>query len=146
MLTLEYKKNIGHGEDNWGKPLAFPEATRFSELFEEWRWWIHERSLRFEENRGVSDYCAAHRTDLEDSIHVKAKGHVVEWIVDHMILPEYDSWFFEITQRKDGILVLVKNNAIIASRWLALLDGNRTLEEIRSAAKTVYRPGKELVR
>ncbi len=146
MLTLEYKKNIGHGENNWGKPLAFPEATRFSELFEEWRWLIHGRSLRFEENRGVSDYCLALRTDFEDSFHVKAKDHVVEWIVAHMILPEYDSWFFEITQRKDGILVLVKNNAIIASRWLALLDGNRTIEEIRSAAKTVYRPGKELTR
>ncbi len=143
MLTLEYKKNIGHGENNWGKPLAFPEVTRFSELFEEWRWWIHGRSLRFEENRGVSDYCLALRTDFEDSFHVKAKDDVVEWIVAHMILPEYDSWFFEITQRKDGILVLVKNNAIIASRWLALLDGQQTLKEIRIAAKTVYMPGKE---
>ena len=130
--TLEYKQGIGIGEDSWGKPLAFPRFTKFSELFSEWRLWVHNESKKYPQDHGVDDYCLALRTDLEDSLHVKARTGVVEWVNANMIRSDYDSWYFELVQRGDGLLVVVKNNQILASRWLALLDAESVIAEIRA--------------
>lgn len=129
--TLEYKKSIGVGENAWGYPIRFPEVTQFSELFEDWRVWEHQKSTGFPVVEGVTDYCAAHRTTLEGSLHVKARPYLVKFINENMIKTDNYSWFFELTQRDDGMLVSVKNNAILASRWLALLNVDTCIAEIR---------------
>jgi len=132
MPELEYKKHMG---EDWPctKPLAFPEYTEFRELFSEWKWHrFHEGlSKKYPTVRGVSDYCSCHSTELEHSLHVKARPGVVMWINANMLLPENDTWYFELVTRGDGTLLVVKNNAIIASRWLALLDTEQLLSEIR---------------
>lgn len=133
MPTPEYKKSIGHGKNARGKRLAFSEVTTFRELFSEWKWWRFQEGLskKYRQQSGVDDYCACHNTDLDNSLHVKARPRVVEWINANMIRSNFDSWYFELVQRRDGILVVVKNNQILASRWLALLNTEQTLREIR---------------
>lgn len=124
------------GEDAWGKQLAFPKFTTLSELFSEWKWWQFSEGLskKYPQVQGVSDYCSCHSTDLENSLHVKARPEVVKWINEHMIRSDYDSWYFELVSRGDGMLVVVKNNQILASRWLALLDIEQTAREIQQGA------------
>jgi hypothetical protein len=159
MPTLEYKSGIGQGEDAWGKPIAFPEATKFSDIFEEWRWWEHQKTEKYPEipvrnvahytmhdgsekkfvsNYYVGDYCSTHRSDLEHSLHVLPNHEVLEYIDRNMIIPERDSCDFELIVRTDGILICAKPNQIIASRWLALLDPE-CLGEIQDKATYKYR-------
>lgn len=135
--TLEYKKSMGQGDESWGKPLAFPEVTTFGELFDEWRWFTQakEANERYKAIDGVTDYCDAIRVEgLEESLSVKANARVVEWINQHMIRSDYDDWYFQLVRRDDGLLVIVKNNQIIASRWLALLDAEMAADEIMGGA------------
>ena len=132
--TLEYKEGMGSGENAWGKSLAFPQFTRFQELFSEWKPWSAEGAepYRGRGPRGMGDYCATHGTDLEDSLRVKVRPEVAEWTCANMILPDYDTFVFKLVQRADGILVIVQPQQILASRWLALLDAEQTLFEIRN--------------
>ena len=124
------------------------DVTKFSELFSQWRWWEHEKSQGFEKipvekslgfnESYISDYCLAHGTDLDNSLHVKPTQVLVDFIKSNMFLSNGDSIYFELVERKDGILVIAKNNAILASRWLALLPKGEFLE-ISSKATTVYK-------
>ena len=134
MPTLEYKQSVGVGPHAWGRVIRFPEYTRLLQLFSEWKPWRHHEGLskRYPEVQGVSDYCSMHSTKAEHSLHVKARPELIAWINENMIRGDNDSWYFELIQRKDGMLVLVKNNQIIASRWLALLDVDQTLREIET--------------
>ena len=116
----------------------------FAELFEAWHWY-ETKNGRTERNpfpriksgthgQGeIGDYCAAHRTSLENSLHVKPNRAVVDFIFKMMIVGEYDSIFFEIVERTDELLIVAKNNSIIASRWLALLPKSE-LKKIAAAA------------
>ena len=126
MPTVEYKELLGA---HAGKRIEFTEVTSFSELFSEWEWFY---GSGYANQDGVSDYCNTTRIDLPHSLNVKARPHLVTWITSNMLLPEYDSWYFELVHRDDGILVVVKNNQILASRWLALLDTKTTLSEIEN--------------
>jgi len=132
--TLEYKQSVGVGENAWGHVIRFPEYTRLLQLFSEWKPWRFDEGLskRYPQVEGVTDYCQAISTDFENSLHVKARPELVKWINENMIRGDNDSWYFELAQRADGMLVLVKNNQILASRWLALLDVEQTLREIKS--------------
>ena len=133
--TLEYREEMGCGENAWGKSLAFPQFTRFSQLFSEWKPWSADGSKPYRglgpKLRGMGDYCGAHSTDLVDSLRVKARPEIGEWTIANMILPDYDAFVFKLAQRADGILVIVQPQQILASRWLALLDTEQTLFEIK---------------
>ena len=127
MLDVEYKERLGASA---GKRIAFTEYTRFSELFSEWKP-FRPNNKRYQNQRGVGDYCSTHSTELYESLYVKARPALVDWICENMILSGHkDAWSFDLVQRKDGILVVVKNEQIIASRWLALLDSEQTVSEI----------------
>lgn len=131
MPSVEYKMNLGNLV---GKPVHFLEAERFSEFFSNWRYFAHgdAKTKRFPEVEGVTDYCMALNTPLEESLSVKVKPHLVKWIHQHMIRSDYDSWYFQLVTRSDGTLLIVKNNQILASRWLALLDTDQLMSDIRS--------------
>ncbi len=142
MLTHAYKERLSEEV----KTIHFMDVTKFSELFSQWRWWEHEKSQGFEKipvkSHGhgtyISDFCSAHNTDLESSLHVKPTQMVVDFIKDHMFLSAYDSIYFELVSREDGLLVLAKNNAILASRWLALLPKSELIA-IPKSSTTVYK-------
>ncbi len=126
MPDVEYKELLGARA---GKRIAFTGYTRFHELFSAWKP-LRCRNERYPNQRGVSDYCSTHTTELYESLYVKARPVLVDWICENMILADNDAWYFDLVQRKDGILVVVKNEQIIASRWLALLDRDQTISEI----------------
>ena len=142
MLTHAYKEKLSEEV----RTIHFMDVTKFSELFSQWRWWEHEKSQGFEripvrshgQGTYISDFCSAHNPDLESSLHVKPTQMVVDFIQDHMFLSAYDSIYFELVSREDGLLVLAKNNAILASRWLALLPKSE-LTAIPKSATTVYK-------
>ncbi len=144
MLTHAYKEKLSEEV----RTIHFMDVTKFSELFSQWRWWEHEKSQGFEKipvekslgfnESYISDYCLAHGTDLDNSLHVKPTQVLVDFIKSNMFLSNGDSIYFELVERKDGILVIAKNNAILASRWLALLPKEECLE-ISSKATTVYK-------
>lgn len=50
-----------------------------------------------------------------------------------MFISDYDSIYFEVIGRIDGVLVLAKNNKILGSRWLALLPSS-VFDEIKEGA------------
>ena len=134
MPTLEYKKSFGKAKrQNWHKTLAYPEFTKFRELFSGWRSYISEGekvvSERYPTVDGVSDFCTCHSADLEHSLHVAARPFVRRWIQGHMLSSECSPWSFMLTTREDGTLVIVKNT--LATRWLALLDTEEMLAEIK---------------
>lgn len=135
-LTVNYKENLAQ---QTGRALAFPAIEKFSELFSQWRRYDHPRTQGFGTVNGVSDYCHTTQTRLRKSLHVKPRQFLISYITKNMVLAEDDSWYFEIIQRADGLLVVVKNNAIIASRWLALLDSEQGIKEIQNEVKLVYR-------
>lgn len=129
MLDVEYKERLGASA---GKRIAFTECTTFSELFSEWKAFkpYVGRADRYPNQNGVRDYCSTHSTELDDSLFVNARPSLVDWICANMIRSDDDAWSFDLVQRKDGILVVVRNEQIIASRWLALLDRDQTISEI----------------
>ncbi len=143
MPTHAYKENLSDEV----RKIYFLDVTKFSDLFSQWCWWEHhEKAQGFEripvesehsKDAYISDFCSAHNTDLDNSLHVKPTQILVDFIGSNMILPDYDSIYFELVGRKDGLLVIAKNNAILASRWLALLPKTELLE-IRKNATTVY--------
>ncbi len=138
MLTQSYKEKLSEEV----RTIHFMDVTKFSELFSQWRWWEHEKSQGFEKipvvgSAYISDFCSAHNTDLESSLHVKPTRVLVDFIQANMFLSAYDSIYFELVSREDGLLVLAKSNAILASRWLALLPKSELLA-IPKSATTVY--------
>jgi len=123
--------------------LKFPDAKKFSDLFEEWRWQVHEKSQGFEPVKlrswaVISDLCLALNTALEDSLHVRPNSAVIECVSRDMFIADYDSIYFEIIEVKDGLLVSVRNSKIIGSRYLAVLPLSE-IDIIREGATTVLK-------
>jgi hypothetical protein len=127
------------------REIHFPDAKKFSDLFEEWKWNVHHESegyppikcdpkMTHSSTGVISDYCNAMRSALEDSLHVKPKPEVVDFINKNMFVSDYDSIYFEVIGRIDGVLVLVKNSKILGSRYLALLPSSSAFEEIKAGA------------
>lgn len=122
------------------REINFPDAKKFSDLFGEWKWSQHGLStgyppIKCEPAKGgiISDYCNAIRSALEDNLHVKPKPEVVDFIQKNMIISDYDSIFFELIGRIDGILVVSRNSQILGARWLALLPTS-AFAEIKEVA------------
>lgn len=126
------------------RDIHFPDFTKFSDLFEEWKWSVHNESEGYppikcdpemtSTSTGViSDYCNAMRSALEDSLHVKPKQEIIDFINKNMFISDYDSIYFEVIGRIDGVLVLAKNNKILGSRWLAVLPSS-VFDEIKEVA------------
>jgi hypothetical protein len=135
------------------KTIHFPAATKFADLFDDWKVSDDHNATAFPKilvkpdvveywggplkGGHISDFCSTHRTDIEGFLRVLPNKAVTEFILENTIWPDYDSIYFELTQRDDGVLVASKNNAILASRWLALLPLG-VLGEIMEKADVVH--------
>jgi len=138
--TIEHKNEISKEV----KTIAFLEVTMFSDLFTNWVWHTQENASVFQTTPGVEqvdvpkegrigNYCTCFRTDLDNSLRVAPTVELLRFIRKSMIMPDYDTIDFKLIQRKDGLLIAAANNAIIASRWLALVPLSE-LETIRARA------------
>jgi len=141
-MNREYRQRISDEV----KQIYFLDVERFDELFEDWRWRENTDTEGFgniawkigREKSQISDFCAATRTPLERSLHVKPRPQLVDFIKSNMLPIDNDSIYFELTGRVDGILVAAKNNVILGSRWLALLPSSE-YEAIRNRATLVLK-------
>lgn len=124
--------------------IAFPEANKFSDLFEEWKWSVHGLSegyprikcnpkITFTNSGVISDHCNALSCAVEDNLHVKPRPEVIDFINKNLFISDYDSIYFEIIGKISGALVTVKNSKIIGGRYLALLP-SAVYKEIEEAA------------
>ena len=134
-LTLEYKRKIGEVA---GKSILMPNAASFGDLFRRWRkfvsvdeklegWgpWTIGDDLRLRDDdrpMQVSSYCAMYGTPLQDSLRVVPNQDVLDLLRKNLVLLENDTIWFQVVDRKDGVLITAKYNNIIGSRWLALLE------------------------
>lgn len=142
-VSREHKERISRDV----RTIHFMDAEKFSDLFEEWRWWENDGAVLAKsgamypeipvpnsDHATISSYCSTHRTGLSDSLHVKPKQEVIDFLFRSMIFPDYDSVYFELVLQSGGtLLVSAKNNVIIGSRWLAMMPGS-AIEEIKREA------------
>lgn len=115
------------------EPLAFPRARRFGDLFSSasaskagvspTTWTFVDMFSRKRASIPIGPYMAISGPKRRDSLYVHAREQVVDWIKSNMLPSAYDSIYFEIVVRGPReALVIAKNNQIIASRWLAMID------------------------
>jgi hypothetical protein len=133
------------------KPLAFPDATKFSELFvahsfdkngldgpgignkyQGDSWTIDDYNMvtgrTRKETIKIGPYCHGRGPSGEFfSLYVRPTDEVVAYIKAHMLGLARDTIGFEIVVRRSETddyeaLVIAHNNLIIGNRWLALID------------------------
>lgn len=148
------------------RPLAFPQATHFSQLFrlvpkgtKGAAWVFEDYNLRTGRARQETIYIGPYLSVSlgHQSLYVRPHPRVIEDIKRNMIAAGVnDEITFEIVVRDlEQALVVAKNSSIIGSRWLALIKpssipefaSRRTLAALRYAAslKTLSK-GEELKR
>ena len=134
-----------------GKPIAFPDAKVFGDIFNEVKteqgdvnpylrpqpFYLHGsdgKLVRDQYTVPVGPYCSVHTRDNGyESIYVGVNREVQEYLKGHLLPIQYDSPSYQIVQWDDGrALVLVRYSQILGSRYLAIIDG-----------KTVWRAGKQ---
>ena len=122
-----------------GKPLTFPEAKRWEDLFEEAiphdprpgvfapilvEWPCPDQHGRPEPPLQLSSFCAVDGRPGYQCLQVKPKQEVIDWISDNMLRIS-DHLSFRVVIREGGeALVVVSHSCIIGSRWLALIDAD----------------------
>lgn len=75
----------------------------------------------------VGPYCYVRSKNEEHphAIAVKLREDLLPTLAAHTVASDYDSLFYELVFRDDGtVLVISKNNLILASRYLALLPAS----------------------
>lgn len=141
------------------KPIIFPEARRFCDLFSEarfatgmppidhedptcWRYVMgtsggiaaphwHRTSRRYIKTRGGKFWC--HGIGVSDFMSCNVRP------LPGIIAKAEESLFsragsFEMIQCSDGVLVTLRDSHGIGARWLALLDNGESLLSLMSAA------------
>ncbi len=119
------------------KPLAYPNAKRWDDLFEATtpldpkpgilapilvEWPCPDQHGRPEPPLQLSSFCAISGRPEYQCLRVKPKQEVIDWIRDNMLRIN-DHLSFKVVIREDGeALVVVSHSCIIGSRWLALID------------------------
>lgn len=111
------------------KPLAFPDALRFDELFEsatpydgQSRTVTHRRSGR--DRATVTSYCTGRGAKGEHfALNVQPRRKVLDFINAEMLVVANDSIHFQVVDHDGGFsLVIVSYGQMIGSRWLAYVE------------------------
>lgn len=120
------------------KPLAFVNATKFSDIFESAAYfypkpckmlpvihsWPSEWAHAPEPPLELSSFCDVNKPGEYLCMHVQPHPHVIEWIGSNMLRIN-DRLSFKVVFRDDGTaLIVVTHSCIIGSRWLAIVEGD----------------------
>lgn len=130
------------------RPLAFPEAQSFWDIFEaagpyrntdpakahltpaEWPLIRTANGFVVGSYLSISGYHVPY-----SSLRVRPRPEVVEYIKANMLPIEHDRIFFKATVRASGeVLLTADYNSIIGSRWLAVVGSVPELDEITEGA------------
>lgn len=124
------------------KDLQFPNVKSFADLFETATRYDHSKPLdgRLEwplvGNTGpivgrntagnvITSYCCVQSTPHRESMHVRPRSEVIEFIRQRMIQIDYDHIYFNVIMRSDGTaLITASYNQILGSYWLALVPAS----------------------
>jgi len=109
-----------------GRPLLFPNADSFSDIFEHVDSGkkivavLKSDDPQIKDKMGIGNWVMM---SGGKSFHATPKKVVIEALEKSLILVNYDEIYFEIVDRGGGdALVLAKYNQIIGSRYLAIID------------------------
>ncbi len=120
------------------KPLAFPDAKKFSDLFEavspektlpggsiEITDYNIRRGKIFKARIPVGPYCGVSGALGYHSLYVTPRPEVLERLQQSTIASARDSLTFKVVVRDDGTaLITADNNLIIGGTWLALIPAS----------------------
>ena len=120
------------------KELSFPDAKVFGDIFEAWEvcpnlspdnrtpspegWNVPLNEHPSVESATIT--CSLNiRGERRGWIYAKPTPEVIAWIRANMLQIDYDSLYFQAIMREGGqTLIVCQYNAILGSRWLALVD------------------------
>jgi len=115
--------------DLFQRQVAFPEVTRFDELFDEVDKY-NDKSIKAREWNmvKVGTYCIIfdnrkNQQNTHKSLAVKVNDKVFQWITSNMLYIIYDTLHFKAIIYDDGsVNIYVEYGQILGSRLLASMD------------------------
>jgi len=117
------------------KPLLFPQAKKFSDIFEDYAYvpMVGSSIPKFSERKawtseirsssGVMKIGPWTKIDTDEHLFVKPKANVLKRIKDSLIVIDDDETYYSIINHANGkSLICIYYNRILGDRWIALIS------------------------